>query len=128
MLGESHPPITVEVLSASPRVRILHNFLSKEEAERIIELATPYYHRSSTARAGSDDKRTSHSATLPSSDAVVSALRNRISFYCGYPELNIEPLQAVRYHPGEFYKPHHDYYNACERGRRATATSPFLSI
>ena len=23
-------------------------------------------------------------------------------------------LQAVRYHPGEFYKPHHDYYNACE--------------
>ena len=126
LLGESHPPITVEVLSASPRVRILHNFLSKEEAERIIELATPYYHRSSTARAGSDDKRTSHSATLPSSDAVVSALRNRISFYCGYPEPNIEPLQAVRYHPGEFYKPHHDYYNACETWQAGNRHFTFL--
>ena len=45
---------------------------------------------------------------------MVAAVRQRIAFYCGYPEPNVEPLQAVRYHAGEFYKPHHDYYNACE--------------
>ena len=42
------------------------------------------------------------------------ALRLRISRIVGYPESALEPLQGVRYEPGQFYKPHHDYYNACE--------------
>ena len=96
------------------------------QAEHLIQMATPFYHRSSTARAGSDEKRTSHSATLPSTDDVVRAVRERISFYCGYPEANIEPLQAVRYHPGEFYKPHHDYYNACETWQAGNRHFTFL--
>jgi len=126
LLPDDHPPIRVQAVHDSPRVRILHNFVSAAEAQRMIEMATPYYHRSSTARAGSDEKRTSHSATLPSSDDVVRAVRGRISLYSGYPEANIEPLQAVRYHPGEFYKPHHDYYNACETWQAGNRHFTFL--
>jgi prolyl 4-hydroxylase len=106
--------VRLQVLSSSPRVRLLHDFVTAHEAAELIALAAPGYHRSSTARAGSDDKRTSNSATLPSTHPVVAALRQRIAFFCGYPEPNLEPLQAVRYLVGEYYKPHHDYYNACE--------------
>ena len=113
-LTEDAPPMRLQVVHDSPRVRVLHNFVSEAEAKHLIEIAAPGYHRSGTARAGSDDKRTSNSATLAFADPVVSAVRHRIAFYCGYPEKNLEPLQAVRYHVGEFYKPHHDYYNACE--------------
>jgi len=45
---------------------------------------------------------------------VVAAVRARIAFFCGYPEPTLEPLQIVRYLPGEYYRPHNDYYNACE--------------
>ena len=31
-----------------------------------------------------------------------------------YPDATLEPLQCVRYVPGQYYKPHHDFYNACE--------------
>lgn len=96
--------VRVQVISASPRVRLLHNFVTPYEAAYLIKLAEPHYHRSSTARAGSDNVRTSHSSTLMSSDPIVAALRHRIAFYSGYHEPNIEPLQTVRYRPGEFYK------------------------
>ena len=35
-------------------------------------------------------------------------------------------MQAVRYHPGEFYKPHHDYYNACETWMNGNRHFTFL--
>ena len=125
-MPDSQPPVRLQLVSTSPRIRLLHDFVSAEEAKHLIMMATPSYHRSSTARAGSDDKRTSHSATLPSHDPVVAAVRQRISFFCGYPEANLEPLQAVRYHAGEFYKPHHDYYNACETWQAGNRHFTFL--
>jgi len=106
--------VHVQTISQSPRVRLIHNFVTSEEASRLINIATPYYHRSSTARAGSDDYRTSESAMLPASEPVVNALRRRMAHFVGYPVAALEPLQEVRYTPGQFYKPHHDYYNACE--------------
>jgi len=107
-------PIRTETISVSPRVRMLHNFLSPTEAEHLIQMAEPLYHRSGTARAQGDEQRTSFSASLPSSDTVVHAVRQRIALYSGYPEANLEPLQTVRYRGGEYYRPHHDFYNACE--------------
>ena len=51
---------------------------------------------------------------LSGGEPVVKALRQRMAHLVGYPEGALEPLQGVRYVPGQFYKPHHDYYNACE--------------
>ncbi|EOD28154.1 hypothetical protein EMIHUDRAFT_235093 [Emiliania huxleyi CCMP1516] len=80
----------LETISATPRVRLLHDF-----AAALIALSEPLYHRSSTARATGDDKRTSFSATLPSSNSDVAAVRRRIARYSGYPEANLEPLQTA---------------------------------
>uniref|UniRef100_A0A7S0Q0X4 Fe2OG dioxygenase domain-containing protein n=1 Tax=Coccolithus braarudii TaxID=221442 RepID=A0A7S0Q0X4_9EUKA len=106
--------VRVETILDSPRVRLLHDFVTPEEAKALINLASSHYHRSSTARAGSDDYRTSESSMLPRSDPVVLSIRHRIAYFVGYPEQALEPLQTVRYKPGQYYKPHHDYYNACE--------------
>jgi len=120
------PSVHVETISATPRVRLLHDFVTADEAAALIALSEPLYHRSSTARATGDDKRTSFSATLPSSNSDVAAVRRRIARYSGYPEANLEPLQTVRYRGGEFYRPHHDFYNACETWYRGNRHFTFL--
>lgn len=140
------PSVRVETISATPRVRLLHGFVTADEAAALIALSEiqsprynlplqaaalialsePLYHRSSTARATGDDKRTSFSATLPSSNSDVAAVRRRIARYSGYPEANLEPLQTVRYRGGEFYRPHHDFYNAPPSREAAPASaSPY---
>ena len=118
--------IRLQTIVSSPRVRLLHNFVTAAEAEHLISLGGPGFHRSSTARGGGDEVRTSYSATLPMRDAVVIALRQRIARYANYPVDNLEPLQAVRYRPGELYKPHHDYYNSCETWQSGNRHFTFL--
>merc|ERR1740124_937472 len=55
----------VQTVYGSPRVRLVHNIVTAEEAAHLIDIGKPRYARSSTARAGSDDYRTSESAMLP---------------------------------------------------------------
>ena len=121
-----HAQTRVQTVHDAPRVRIVHNFVTAAEAKALVELAGPSFHRSSTAREGADEKRTSYSASLPMSSPLVRSVRRRISLMCGYPDGNIEPLQAVRYHGGEFYRPHHDYYNSCETWRSGNRHFTFL--
>ena len=45
----------VQTVYDSPRVRLVHNMVTAEEAAHLIALGKPRYARSSTARAGSDD-------------------------------------------------------------------------
>ena len=75
--------VVVQHVWEEPRVRLLHNFISAEDAQAIIALATPHYHRSSTARAGADESRTSHSAMLPPSHPAVASLRQLIAYFAG---------------------------------------------
>ena len=46
--------------------------------------------------------------------------------FVGYPEEALETLQAVRYAPGQQYKPHHDYYNSCETWQAGNRHYTFL--
>ena len=48
---------------ASPRIRLLRNFLTAEEAAEMIRIAEPLYHRS-PVRSVAQDRRTSSTATL----------------------------------------------------------------
>ena len=41
-------PSSPQVVSTAPRVRLLHNFVSAEEAEELISIAQSHFHRSST--------------------------------------------------------------------------------
>jgi len=85
---------------SSLKVRLVENFLSAEEAERIIALGVP---RMARSRAGNREEsvRTSTTAMLPAGDPTVAAITRRASALTGYPVEHIEPLQLVRYTEGQ---------------------------
>ena len=41
---------------------------------------------------------------------IVKAIEHRAAAVYGVPVENIEPLQLVRYYPGEKFEAHHDYF------------------
>lgn len=99
----------VEILSAEPWVITMDNFISKEEAERMIELgAVRGYERSkdvgSKQADGSygevvTDYRTSHNAWCQKgcrNDTHVMAVNKRLSEITGLPEVNSEDLQLLK--------------------------------
>ena len=104
-----HTPheVTVQQVLASPRVRLLHEFITAEEAAEIIRKAEPLFMRS-PVRSVATDRRTSFTATLGiTGNWAVRKVRERISAFSGYEDHHLEPLQVVRYHAGEKYDPHH---------------------
>ncbi|KAG7369083.1 procollagen-proline,2-oxoglutarate-4-dioxygenase [Nitzschia inconspicua] len=112
----------VQVWSMDPWVVTIENLISKEEAERLIELGgVRGYERSKDVGSkkpdGSygeivTDHRTSHNAWCQSgcrNDTHVKAVKQRLSEITGLPEINSEDLQLLRYEKGQYYKSHHDY-------------------
>ena len=44
---------------------------------------------------------------------AVRKIRERISAFSGYDDHMLEPLQVVRYYPGQKYEAHHDLHSTC---------------
>ena len=118
------PPHTNHVVQVhqvlqSPRVRLLREFLTADEAEEILRISQPLFHRS-PVRSVATDRRTSSTATLggtifgQGANWAVKRIRERISAFSGYGDHMLEPLQVVRYHPGEKYEAHHDLFDLCD--------------
>jgi prolyl 4-hydroxylase len=110
--------------SPAPWVITLEDFLTAEEAERLIELgALQGYERSSAGTEVQPDGRIAskprHSEVRTSQqawcgifcndDPVVERVMQRMTNLTGIPSVNAESLQLLRYQQGQFYKVHHDY-------------------
>ncbi len=112
-------PVWVEMLSDYPRVMLLHNFLLPAECDYLVQLAEPRMSPSTvqtTFNARSAD-RTSFTTNLERHETRrVAAIEERAALVSGHPVCNLEPLQVVRYEPGQFYKPHYDYFVPGARG------------
>ena len=107
--------IRKEQLRTDPYLCVLRNFMTRKECQHIIRLAKGRFKRSGVQASKSSsrisDVRTSYSAHLGrSEDDIVAAIEARAAKICGYPVENMEPLQVVRYQPGQFYKAHYDYF------------------
>lgn len=122
--------VTVEHVLASPRVRLLHEFLTADEAAEILRISEPLFHRS-PVRSVATDRRTSQTATLGggllgATNWAVRAVRARIAAFSGYDDAQLEPLQVVRYHEGELYEPHHDSFDLCDFPQKPRRHLTFL--
>eukprot|EP00310_Coccolithus_braarudii_P011173 CAMPEP_0183366894 /NCGR_PEP_ID=MMETSP0164_2-20130417/90498_1 /TAXON_ID=221442 /ORGANISM="Coccolithus pelagicus ssp braarudi, Strain PLY182g" /LENGTH=486 /DNA_ID=CAMNT_0025542729 /DNA_START=15 /DNA_END=1475 /DNA_ORIENTATION=- len=122
-----HTPhqVLVQQVLASPRVRLLHDFITAEEADEILRVAEPLFRRS-PVRSVATDRRTSSTATVGTRGGAIERVRKRISAFSGYDEEMLEPLQVVRYHPGEKYEPHHDLFDICDFPQKPRRQLTFL--
>jgi prolyl 4-hydroxylase len=105
-----------------PWLITLENFVSNDEAKRLIELgANRGYQRSTntgplkfdgTFDSFVDEVRTSSNSWCENecyNDTVAKAVHDRIVNLTGVPEPNMEFLQLLHYEVGQYYRTHHDY-------------------
>ncbi|TVT97547.1 hypothetical protein EJB05_57210 [Eragrostis curvula] len=134
--GEKGEPWT-EVLSWEPRAFVYHNFLSKEECEHLIALATPHMRKSTvvdSATGGSKDSRVRTSSGMflrRGQDKIIRTIEKRIADYTFIPIEHGEGLQVLHYEAGQKYEPHFDYfhddYNQKNGGQRIATLLMYLS-
>ncbi|KAJ1494688.1 hypothetical protein T484DRAFT_2399519 [Baffinella frigidus] len=120
-LAESSRSITVEVLSHSPQLLIVRNFLAPSECEDVIKAATPKMEPSTVLKQGDqtsgenkvrDSVRTSSTAWMMDRNVpIVKALRERTEELMGAQNDWTEDLQVLRYEPKQHYHVHTDYFD-----------------
>ncbi|KAG0584102.1 hypothetical protein M758_3G185000 [Ceratodon purpureus] len=122
-----------EIISWQPRIILLHNFLSADECDHLIDLARPRLMKSTVVDAntgkGIESKvRTSTGMFLNSNDRkhhTIQDIETRIAAYSMVPVENGELLQVLRYESEQYYKAHHDYFSDefnLKRGGQRVAT------
>ncbi|KAG2726186.1 hypothetical protein I3843_01G098300 [Carya illinoinensis] len=128
-----------EVISWSPRIIVLHNFLSMEECDYLRALALPRLHISTvvdtkTGKGIKSGVRTSSGMFLSPEEKkypMIQAIEKRISVYSQVPVENGELIQVLRYEKSQYYKPHHDYFsdtfNVKRGGQRIATILMYLS-
>tara|TARA_R100000988_G_scaffold103473_1_gene82959 strand:+ start:1193 stop:2443 length:1251 start_codon:yes stop_codon:yes gene_type:complete len=91
------------------------NFISHEECDEIIKLIDANHTRSSVVVGGTDrsdvtDHRTSSTSNLDPNLETVKEIHSKISQYLNLPLEKGESLQGQLYEPGQYFKPHNDFF------------------
>lgn len=104
-----------ERLSKSPDVAFFKELLTNEECQYLIDQAMPSFQPSIvvdpvTGQMRPHPVRTSENTSFPWIDEnpAIHAINQRLAAASGMPAANGEPLQILRYSPGQEYRPHHD--------------------
>lgn len=116
-LDENGNPVRLppaERISDRPDVRLFRGAFSGAECDFLILLAEPTYERSLVIMDGRDVPdpiRTSEGSTIHwlIEDPATHAINRRIARLSGTSVEQGEPLQVLRYRPGQQYHPHHDW-------------------
>ncbi len=119
-IGIDGQRIRVVTRLEAPCVIVFDNVLSDAESEGLIALAGEKVRRSTVVN--NDDpnsggvihaERTSANTFLANDEApLLDRVNTRLATLMGQPASHAEPLQVLRYQPGEEYRPHFDYFAA----------------
>src|SRR4051794_14049301 len=99
-----------------PRIQLtyLQAFLTYEETQDLFDFARYAAFEPSSVLEGLDvrsmDHRTSSTYYFPRDSPAVSAILIRAAVRMNLPKENIEAIQLVRYRPGEYFRPHYDWF------------------
>lgn len=110
-----HPPYTVSIVSKSPMVLYLHDFITAEERIHLQDITKDSFLHSGVAGAAGEHAinsvRTSQSTSVARDD-MVRCIEQRALDFQGYdiPKNHMEPLQLVKYGIGEQYRFHTDWF------------------
>lgn len=104
-----------EQVSASPHVTLFRALFTPAECAYVAALAEPFFRPAdvidpATGRLIRHPVRTSDAATFPLVDETpaLHALNRRLAMASGTDATQGEPLQVLRYRPGQEYRPHVD--------------------
>jgi len=131
------------IVSASPRIAVVRDFLSPELCNWLIARARPVlrpaevYDRDS-GRLIVDPNRNNRASLFPLvlSDFMLLLLRERMALVIGLPAVFMEHPAVLHYRPGEEYRPHWDYCDltlpgpakdAAENGQRVLTFIVYLN-
>jgi len=113
--GKRLAEVVPRVICQDPYIALYPGVFSPAECKYLAVLGTPWMGQASILNlAGEgrlDDKiRDAHSCSIPhlAEDMVVHAVNRCIAAATGTPWVNGEPLNILKYAPGQQYKPHHD--------------------
>jgi len=111
-------------LHENPSVRVAHDALNVVECAYLIYQATPLMQRAQVISADASDPgsqqasmesrvRTSDSTFLPlqATDMISHHIDRKISLVTGIDINRSEPFSVLHYLPGQYYKPHYDYFD-----------------
>jgi prolyl 4-hydroxylase len=88
--------------------RVHPNFITKEEANYILEKTKNNFKDSETVSGFDTKVRKSQTCWIEKTDPVVKNIITRVCEMENRPFENAEQLQVVKYEPNGFYNPHHD--------------------
>lgn len=120
-LPSSQRSVQVEVLSNTPRLMLIENFLSPSECEEIKKLARDKLEPSTVLAQGDQSKgenkvkdsvRTSETAWLMNKqEPTVAKIRNRVAELVQLPMTYAEDMQVLKYGFKQHYHVHYDFFD-----------------
>ena len=112
--------IGVDALVASPKLAVLSGLLSGAECDALIDAARTMMAPSlviderKVDNTAHDTRTSSGMHFPPGSSKIADEIQRRIMSVIGLPIDRAEPLQVLRYGPGEEYLPHFDFFDVDE--------------
>ena len=115
-----------ERLADDPLVWVIDDFVTTDERDHVIELASSNMQEAKVSRLGANvtsEKRTGRVAWIKHDQTlIVRGLVRRVGDLVGLPVTHAESLQVVHYGETQQYKPHFDAWDvATPKGRQKTA-------
>jgi len=94
----------------------INNFLTPDECQQLIDMIDANHSRSSVVVGGTDrsdvtDHRTSSTSNLDSQSGLVWNIKQKIADTLGIDVNKGEALQGQLYEPGQYFKPHNDFFS-----------------
>ena len=91
------------------------NFLTEDECLQLIKMIDANHTRSSVVEGGTDrtavtDHRTSSTSNLDMNNPLIKDIHNRIAKELNLEIIRGEALQGQLYEPGQYFKPHNDFF------------------
>jgi len=92
------------------------NFITHEECDELIKMIDANHTRSSVVVGGTDrsditDHRTSSTSNLDPNNVIIKSVHKKIADHLNLPINKGESLQGQLYEPGQYFKPHHDFFS-----------------
>ena len=94
----------------------INNFLSADECQQLIKMIDANHARSSVVEGGTDrtavtNHRTSSTSNLDMQNSLVKNIQSRIAKELNIELIKGEALQGQLYEPGQYFKPHNDFFS-----------------